>query len=224
VKNISFEEFKDRDDYLTQLPLYLSKALQGMVYNKPLELQLILPIKLFAIDFKKLEIELIDEFGSVAFRKKEWGKYFNITTRFLDNIKNYDTPLKIRDWKTNSTYYKNCCHAKIEKSSLHTIDNKLNIDNLDGFNHNGNVSVVSNYSLLNEESLLDILTYGLPFVVCPQYSEYNIISEISLVGKRVEEIKRVVFNFTRDVRCKHSIHYIHDDYYDIAFFKNDFLI
>jgi len=223
IEKIDFRELEDDENYRTQLPEYLSRQLQGMVYNKPLELQLILPIKLFSVEFKNLEIELKDEFGDIVFRKKELNRYFNISTRFLDNVKNYATPLKIRDWKTNSKYYKQCCHNDINKNLLHTIEQKVDITKLDGFNNNGYISVVSNHTLLEEDILLDILSYGLPFVVCPQDSEYGITDEIELIGNKVEEIKKVVFNFTRDVRDKHSIHYIHDDYYDIEFLQNDFL-
>jgi len=197
----------DNNEYKVDLSEYLVRELRGKTLPTPIQLQLILPIELFKVEFKTLKIKLDRS-------EKEFNRVFDITTRFLDNLKIYSIPNLNTNWKNNSQCYRDNLLEMMGKEFLFHIDNIRIKNMLDCFNNNNKISILSNYSLLNKDTLEEMLDYGLSFTLCPQNEEYDIVNTISFNDEAVTRMKQIIFNFIREIRDNSSIHYIHDDYYD----------
>ena len=205
---VDFTEEKGEASYVETLTKYLKeKVLEGSKPKAQLELELMLPYKLFDVDF-----------GSLKFEKFEtWGQAFNLSKRFLNTYYDYSTADRLDNLKSNSKKYNDLELEALKDLAcleIKTLEDKNNIDRYNDKDKNY-ILLTSNYSLIDK--LMEMQHYGVPHIITPSEEYACMAKDIDFKDKCVNEMNNVLFSFVKDHRNHCKIHFIYDNYDDLKF-------
>ena len=207
---VDFSKEVGERSYVESLTKYLKeKVLEGAKPQAQLELELMLPYKLFAIDFDGLKFE--------AFQT--WNQAFNISKRFLATYDDYFLGDRLDDLKRNSKKHTTFASKAVKELDCLELETAEDTNNIDRYNDGDKnyILLTSNHNLTEERKLMEIQYYGIPKLITPNEPYSCMAKDIDFKDKCLKEMNGVLFSFVKDHRKRCKIHFIYDKYDDLKY-------